>query len=331
MRKPKYMSPSSLQKWLKDRKEYFLCYLADNRAPRIAQTPPMSIGSAFDAFVKSSMHFSIFGNYGKDNQFKEDAIFASQVESQNRDKSFVAGKFLFEKYKECGALRDILTEIARGIGEPRFEIALEGTVGVSGTHGGVPIMCKPDLMFRNVEGMVVIFDWKVNGYYSKSRVSPMAGYIKCRDAYGERTRSHNTCHKDAFLQMYKGTVINVASFLEQHDEDWATQLSTYSWMFGERIGSETIAWIDQLVCSPSGGEYPNLRIATHKSRVSHDFQFKAIKQYQDAWDRIQEGYIFTDLTREDSDKMCAALENQYTSTGPNDDWFNQITRESRPY
>ena len=52
MRTPKYISPSALKLFEKNPTEYYLKYLADAHPPRSPQTQPMSVGSAFDAFVK---------------------------------------------------------------------------------------------------------------------------------------------------------------------------------------------------------------------------------------------------------------------------------------
>jgi len=75
MRIPAYLSPSALGVFEKDREQYYLKYLADNRPPRMPQTEPMAVGSAFDAFVKSYLHHSLFGNHGKDNQYELNTIF----------------------------------------------------------------------------------------------------------------------------------------------------------------------------------------------------------------------------------------------------------------
>ena len=45
----------------KDHDEFYLKYLSENRPGRLPQTLPMSVGSAFDARVKSSLHEAIFG------------------------------------------------------------------------------------------------------------------------------------------------------------------------------------------------------------------------------------------------------------------------------
>ena len=36
-------------------------YLADKAAPRLPQEPPMAVGSAFDAYVKSQLSWALYG------------------------------------------------------------------------------------------------------------------------------------------------------------------------------------------------------------------------------------------------------------------------------
>ena len=71
----------------------------------------MSIGSAFDAFLKSHLHKVLFG--GTDPRFELEAIFEEQVESHNRDWAKVHGEYVFNFYRECGALADLHLSKAR--------------------------------------------------------------------------------------------------------------------------------------------------------------------------------------------------------------------------
>jgi hypothetical protein len=283
----------------------------------------MAVGSAFDAYIKSYLHHIIFQNYGAGDKFRFENLFEQQVESQNRDVARGDGQKLFEGYLACGATNDVLTELQKAIGEPKFEVILEGRIGKE--LGGVPVQGRPDLFFRNHEACPVVFDWKVNGFYSRTSVSPMSGYIKVRDAYGD-CRGRMGMHKDCIPNMYRGIMINIAKYLEDCNEDWALQTSIYGWLEGETIGSEIVCWIDQLACGPG-----TLRVATHRMRVSEKFQYKAIDMYQKAWARIQEQYIFDDMSKEDSQRLQETMDKvglNYVNVdfGSKEDWFNQVTR-----
>jgi len=94
---PKYLSPSALQLWLKDKEAYFIRYLALERPPKIAQTEAMAVGSAFDAYTKSFL-WNYLNGPGNDFYILEN-MFERQVEKQNRDKARVAGKKCFALYK----------------------------------------------------------------------------------------------------------------------------------------------------------------------------------------------------------------------------------------
>ena len=55
MRKPTYLSFSSMTLHEKDQDEFYLKYLCENRPGRLPQTGPMCVGSSFDAYVKSAL------------------------------------------------------------------------------------------------------------------------------------------------------------------------------------------------------------------------------------------------------------------------------------
>ena len=108
MRIPTYLSPSQVSLWEGNKDEYYLQHLAEVRAPRMPQMNYMSIGSSFDAYVKSAMHEVLFGK-GADPKFEFDAIFTEQVEEQNRDWARTEGQYVFDCYKASGAYDELLT------------------------------------------------------------------------------------------------------------------------------------------------------------------------------------------------------------------------------
>lgn len=334
MRRPPYLSPTGLKKFETNLDEWYLHYAAEVRPPRLPQTKPMSVGSAFDAYVKSYLHFTLFGNYGPSDAYAKDTIFEKQVEPCNRDWARLAGQHTFNVYKSCGALSDLLLELGTAVNDPRFEFDLLGTLETS--IGDVPIMGKPDIYFINAEGGRVILDWKVNGYCGKSTTSPMKGYVIVRDGWlpSEKKASNGNRlpHKDCVPVAYKGIKINSQEYMENLDAEWAAQLSIYAWLLGEEVGSQDlITGIDQIVGQPSGavvkhkasdlvpGELmhrefehvvPWLRVASHRTRVGIDFQINLRGRLEQAWAAISSGHIFSSLSREESDERCAALEEQ---------------------
>ena len=325
------MSPTSLKTAEASWDDYYIKYLADNRAPRLPQTTPMSVGSAFDAYVKSFLHFNLFGTYG---DYEKDVIFEKQVEPHNRDWARVAGQHVFDCYKKCGALADLMLELGTAVNAPRFEFDLLGTIETS--VGDVPIMGKPDIYFINAEGGRVILDWKVNGYCGKQNTSPMPGYVMVRDGWfpSEKKPSNGNRlpHKECFPTPYKGIKINAQDFMENRSEEWATQLSMYAWLLGEEVGSQDlIVGIDQIVGQP-GPERPWLRVASHRNRVGATFQHDLLARLAAAWGRITSGHIFAELSREESDERCKALDEQSTMLATKDDPmvdFINSTREQK--
>lgn len=329
MRIPKFISPSALSRFEKNLDEYYLNYLAENRPPRTPQTKPMAVGSAFDAFVKSYLHNALHGNYGDNNEYSKDAIFESQVEEHNRDWAKEAGQHVFQRYCRSGALSDLMKELDTAIGPPRFEFDLHGKVN------GIPLLGKPDIYFTNEHGARVVFDWKVNGYCSKSAVSPAKGYIKVRDTWTslERraSRYNGVSHKDCVTQEYLGLRINCAQNLEDCYSQWADQLSIYAWLLGEEVGSEElIIGIDQVVAleADSTGK-PFLRVANHRSKVSREYQTALLTRLQRLWSAITSGHIFGHLTREQNDKRCAELEEMAVALSQTDAFSQFVNEESR--
>lgn len=317
MRIPNYMSPSSLKVFEKTREEFVLRYLLDERLPRAPQTQPMSIGSAFDAYVKSYLYHALFGNYGQGDMYKKEVIFESQVEPHNRDWAAKAGEYVFKRYCRCGALADMMFELNKASGQPRFEFDVQGFI--QGTVGDIPLLGKPDIFFINDQGARVIWDWKVNGFCGKTATSPKKGYIKVVDTWGSnearQSRNNGVAHKDCVIADHCGISINAATWMEDCDTEWADQLSIYAWLLGEPIGSEqVIVGIDQIVgngtLTYAESDYPFIRVAKHRIRVSSDYQFTLADRLNYAWRCITSGYLFPELSREENDSKIKKLEAQ---------------------
>lgn len=330
MRLPTYLSPSGLKVFEKNKEQYYLKYLADNKPPRMPQTEPMSVGSAFDAFVKSYLHQALFGHYGKNNEFELNTVFEAQVQEHVRDAAFEAGKYVFQKYQYCGALADIMAELNTSISDPRFEFEIKGTVETK--INKVPLLGKPDIFFVNSEGARVILDWKVNGYYSNHKISPKKGYIKCRDTWGgseaKPSRNNGLAHPDAIVGDWKGLSINLVQTLEETDVGWADQLSIYAWMLGEQVGSEELIFgIDQLVCAKQENAKPLIRVANHRCRISSSYQFLLRDRLDYAWSCIT-GQFFDDLSPEGNEAKCAELERTATALSGGDSFSNFVNRVS---
>ena len=325
MKLPKYLSPSSRSLFYTDRREYYLKYLADERPPRMPQTKPMSVGSSFDAYIKSYLHKRLFGVV--EPKYELDTLLKSQVESQNLDWAIDAGKICFEQYKESGAIADLMIELEKAIDDPRFEFKVEGRLLHEDIIDGIPIVGYPDLYFKLDNEAHVIYDFKVNGFCAKSNTSPKPGYIMCRDGWaGKQSRSHRTSHKNAHISNYGGIKINVAGHFESVDDSWAAQLTTYGWLEGVSVGDKMIAGIEQLACSPG----PKIRVASHRGLVSKPYQLQLLGTYAYQWKTIHSGHIFDDLTREESDQMCATLDDihkAYNGDNPIEKWFTNSTRQ----
>lgn len=308
MRKPRSISPSALAKYEKQRENYFLTYCSETRLEREPQAQPASVGSAFDAYVKSQLMSDLFGEpcFGE--------LFEKQVEPHNRDFALKAGRHVMENYIACGAYVDLLGMLESAVEEPQFEFDADTTVN------GVPIAGKPDCRFVHRGGAHVILDWKVNGYCGKSSTSPSKGFAICRDGLGwdKPTRSHGKSHSLYEPEEFLGLIVNKFS-MEDISIDWADQLSMYGWMMGEPVGSDQmVVCIEQVVAKSAGKNGledgpPLLRFASHRSRVSPEYQQKLAVRIEKMWESLVNEHIFTDLDLESSMEKCNELEQRALS------------------
>lgn len=330
MRKIEYLSPSSIQLYRQNKEEFYMKYLCDCKPPRIPQTIPMSIGSAFDAYAKSYLHEALFGK-DNDPKFNLVTLFEAQVEPQNRDWAWEHGRVAFEFYKRSGALADLLIELQAATNTPRFEIEVRGIVpALQKTVDGVPFLGKPDVFYINRELHHVILDWKVNGWVSNYPPSPMPGFVRLRN--GDGTYNSKWPHKDCLLTKFKGQTINGSQYLDQLNEDWATQIAIYGWLCGAAFGSDFIVAVDQLVCNAKkGGRYPEVRIAEHRLRITEKFQRDILIEAEKIWETVTGGHFFSDLTLEESQAKCLMLDNRskvlHNPQSEDDVIFAQMTRE----
>jgi len=322
---PKYLSPSAISIYRKDREAYYVRYAAEGLPVEENQTQAMSIGSSFDAYAKSYLHEALFGK-GKDPKYAFDAIFEAQVQPQWRDWANLHGMYVFEQYRKSGALADLLLSLQQAANEPRFEIDIMGVINnqrepMSRQKGGVTFLGKPDVFYINSQGAHVIIDWKVNGYVSANRVSPFPGYVKIRGA----GRREGECHPDCQLKNHFGVMINAAIYLNQLNVDWATQLSIYSWLAGTEVGDDFIAGIDQVCCAPTSTEFPELRFAEHRTRVERSFQYDVFNLAQEIWTRVHSDHFFADMPYEDSEARCKLLDTHSVDLSNLDQDFLDMT------
>lgn len=327
MRIPKYLSPTSISLFHTDRTEFYLRYLADERPPRFPQTLPMAAGSAFDAFVKNYLVYALHGTVAP--EFEIEAIFEAQVEEQNRDWAFENGEHLFNQYKACGALADLMLELQQASSEPRFEFTVQQNVPHEGVIGGIPLLGKPDIFFETVSGLKVILDWKVNGYCATRPKSPAKGYMKVRDGFDlkeyKSSRNNGQAHKDCQPMMIgDGIQINVAHFLEDVDKSWADQTTIYLWILGEPVGTKAVVGIDQLCGIPREDAKASIRVATHRCRVSEAYQVQLMERIGVVWEACISGNVF----EHDNEETCAKLDNYHKAfegDTPQDEWFRKIS------
>jgi hypothetical protein len=312
--RPKFLSPSALSVWLGNQEEYFQKYLAVNKQPRMPQTQAMSVGSAFDAYVKHYLHRALGGT---DPRFEKDALFEIQVESQNRDFARKAGAHCFAVYSSSGALDELLRLLQKSPIPVKMETTETNTV----VDGSVPLLGKPDLAFGSPTGFLLTLDWKVNGYCSIWGKAPTKGYVDIRDESGGKKGPH----KEASTWNEHGIVYNTTPSIEREDDSWARQLATYSWLAGKKIGEELIVFVEQLCVNKDR----KIRIAHHRSVITETFQRETYKQYANLWEVVNSDHIFRDLSLADSQARCEVLSRQMINSDDTDDerWLKEAARK----
>jgi hypothetical protein len=283
VRIPKQLSPTSISLFYEDRRRFYLKYLADSRCPRDPQTPPMALGSSFDAHVKSFLA-----------GYDLETIFKQQVDEPMREWAWTNGARAFRLYQDSGALEALEKEMDQFSIAPRFEFDVVGHVN------GVPLGGKPDLWYGHRGGAHVLLDWKCNGYCSSRPMSPKKGYIHRFDT--------KMAHKNCIPVEYKGYLINSAAPMNTVDTSWANQLSIYAWLLGESIGSNFVVGIEQL-CGP------DCLCVSHRSLIEPEYQEALVRKMTYMWHLIQQGprHIFDTVSEEESEEECAVLDKYYLS------------------
>lgn len=310
MKTIQHLSPTGLKTFGEDKVEFYRVYLSDFRPPRIKQTKQMAVGSAFDAFAKSFLYSRLVGK--TDPAYGLDALFEKQVEPHNRDEALRVGKQVFDSYIGTGAMSALMLELKTG-SHLSFEFEVKQTV--KSVYGEATLLGRPDIFFINDQGARVVYDWKVNGFYSAA--SPNKMYV--------RILPGGDTHKAVYPVTEKGLRISNHP-MEDTNLEWATQLSTYAWLLGEAVGSdEWFAGIDQLA-------YRNgdLRVASFRNRVGAMYQRQLFERYVDLWKLCHSGHYFNELSYEESRARCQQLDAENKALigdGSSEDaWFNEQVR-----
>lgn len=311
MRTIKYLSPTSLAQWESNPNEFFCTRLSENRLDPMAQTAPMSIGSAVDARWKEYIVRNLLGPeaVAEGTQFHLESLFNEQVSEPHQRWAWPNSKYLMECYIDSGAMNDLMLELMAGSAW-QFEFTLEKTLDFEydGKTVSVPLLGKPDCYFVNKEGCGVVYDLKVNGYCSSTKKSPASGFIARRWKDGN-TWVNKGYHKDAIPKTHKGVTINLAKPMEESDNKWAAQLATYAWMYGEKVGADFACGIEQFACGPPKNEpVPEVEIVSLRSIVSPQFQEELATRYARCWYHISQGYILHNMTYEENLVEIARLE-----------------------
>lgn len=292
-----YISPTSLKLFWSDPDEFYMKYMCPTKTPPFPQTRAMSVGSAFDCYVKAY----IAKQFGMDSH-NLNYLITKAVEPHNLEYARVAGMAVFQFYEEVGALADLMILMKDLRANPRMEFKVKGEIL------GVPISGKPDLYFTRKDGLVLGHDWKVNGYVAKRPPSPQKGYLKVYgNALGGRVQ-----HKDCMAKSSDyGVQYNATGDFQP---DWRDQLTIYMWALGIPVGEEFMIQVDQVL----GLE----RVARHRIMVGAEYQKELADKMASMWEIINSGHLFRSMSKRESLLHQAHLDK--TAAARNDSDFQAL-------
>jgi hypothetical protein len=297
-----YFSPSSYKTY-RDNRDQFVRQkiIGEKRDP---QNHHMAVGSSFDSAIKCHLHNLL----NKDEEpLVFEKVFEESVEPHCRELALPDGQTVYEAYKASGAMVDLCRFMSGGLSKPRFESNMTVNILHPNQVGAVPMNGKPDLHFQTSCGLDIILDWKVNGFYSKSGVSPEQGYV--------RLYPGGASHGTATVKMVNGKFpVNVARGIEESKRDWVEQLAIYGWLLGKNVGDEYIGVIHQVACRPN-----NIRVAMHSFMIGKQFQLELYESMHKAWYEIQQGIYFDGMDAEQSYQACLNMISGQTSGDPSFD------------
>ena len=282
VKRPKWLSPSSLKLIESSPNTFYLQRLAPEPWPYDKQTPPAAVGSSFDALVKLQLIKEGIGNEAeirarvlRDIHDEKDRLRLNEaplrqimlecgVEPQHREEGLTQGQIILNKYNINGMNSKVKFK--------DLEIHRHWNL-IQYTNTPVPLFMKLDASVIHGEGQgrEVPLDWKVTGYGSASGVSPKRGYFCLMDA-GINKGAHKEYKPDIRL-------VDI-------DEGWALQLCTYGWGLGIPVGVSFVGFIMQVCIRPTG-----IRFALYKGVLDREYQLGLVKRYVDAWLSVMNGSI----------------------------------------
>jgi hypothetical protein len=287
-RRPTNLSYSSWALFEKDQEEFFVRYLAGNRAPRLPQENYMSVGSSFDAYVKAALHSppclapatirtSSSASCSRIRSRSTTATGRSVLASTSS--TATCSRVPTTSCSSCSRLRSshrgsrrrstprstaCLSPASRTFGSCRSSLTLIrcGWCSTGRSRASAPSMVPARARAMPCAVMATV---------------PWGQNVTKKDPGGKPSKSHNTSHANYLDYNHRGLTIN-AGYMEHCNDEYADQVSLYGWMLGEPPGDEeVVVWIDEIVSKFMGlGQNPLLRVANHRARVSRDHQLKLL-------------------------------------------------------
>ena len=312
----KYVSPSQAGLFYSDRAEYFLKYLAEHKPPPFKQTAPMAVGGAFDSHVTRALALKYFGRddprCAAGAEYDLEVMLDAAIQNPELDRKGLTriGLELFKRYMATGAYGRLCAELdSADEGSITMQTQLFHAVPDTSTPSGqsLTLMGFPDLAYKR-GGVQHVYDFKCNGFFSQA--SPLKNHV------WKGTGSTETVHKGAILGKHScGTVIDLSNVF---DDNYKRQTCTYAWALLNRPTGDyepIIVGIEQVACRPASTRWKDPTVdgvavsnVSTRSLISVEAQEAVMGEYKHMWECITSGWVFDDLSREESDAECSRLE-----------------------
>jgi len=306
------ISPTALNTFENDSQRFVLTYVLDR--PRMPQTPAMAVGSSFDAHVKAAMIFDLIPRdsewihgeniFTSEEEFRHHLL-VNQVEKGVYDIAVKAGKDAFDRYVSSTAYKRLIEEMRDCADLSTICAEFDTALHLDCTGILVPIGGKPDWAFLTKDrAMMVIYDWKVNGYYSNA--TTLSKYLRLLLEDG----SNKGPHRDAYpITMPNGLQYVPGSRVKP---DWTTQLVMYSWSAAGRLGvpidTPTLLGVEQLAFSNSKTSGARTFCScVYRLKPTEDDLEGVKKRLGHMWECIQAEHYFHKESKETSDAKVEML------------------------
>jgi hypothetical protein len=242
-----HISPSTFADWKRCQYKVYLKKQSGEIQPTYKSSLAMSIGSAFDAFIKEYI--------AKKRGIKSPLLDLNLMLTKNipeslRPEAIKQGRELAKIYIDLGLAAPYLEKI--------YDIKLEQELYIQINH--IPILGQLDMIANGVP-----FDWKTRGFENNSAY-PHKGWQR-HIKYNTNNGTFDILEQDAPISM------------ENKNPAWATQLMFYNWLAGNEAKS---SYYVHEICKCKD----SIHFVLHTGTISLPFALTLIQDLTLMWEQL---------------------------------------------